>query len=260
MDKLSVVIITYNEEKNIRSCLKPALEIGDEVLVVDSFSTDNTVEICRTMGARVIQHKWEGYSNQKNFANHSATYDWILSIDADEVIDNTLLDAILCAKKKGFTDAYQVKRLTYYCGHPIRHAGWYPDIKLRLWNRTQGHWVGYIHEEVQLPDVLTMHLLAGHLNHYSYHSISEHIRQADKFTNMTAQSAFKQGEGSKKIFVIWCKAFWKFLSSYIFRLGLLDGYYGFMVCRISAFATFLKYTKLNELHQHAHENSQPSYH
>ena len=191
MDKLSVVIITYNEERNIRPCLEAALKVADEVLVVDSFSTDCTLNICEELGVRFIQHEWKGYSEQKNFANAAASYDWILSVDADEVLDNTLQQAILEAKTKGFAGAYQVNRLTFYCGHPIRHCGWYPDIKLRLWNRTQGEWDGYIHEEVKLPAGTPIARLSGHLNHYSYHSISEHIRQADKFTDMTARAAFE---------------------------------------------------------------------
>ncbi len=258
MDKLSVVIITYNEERNIRPCLEAALMVADEVLVVDSFSTDCTLNICEEMGVRFIQHEWKGYSEQKNFANAAASYDWILSVDADEVLDSTLQQAILEAKTKGFAGAYQVNRLTFYCGHPIRHCGWYPDIKLRLWNRTQGEWDGYIHEEIKLPAGTPITRLSGHLNHYSYHSISEHIRQADKFTDMTARAAFERGEGRKLRFTILCKAGWKFLRGYFFQLGFLDGYYGMVVCRISAFATFLKYTKLNELHQHAKHHSETS--
>lgn len=260
MDKLSVVIITKNEERNIRRCLEAARSVADEFVVVDSGSTDATLDICREFGARVIQHEWEGYSEQKNFANRSAANDWILSIDADEVISPELAASVQAAKQAGFSGAYTLNRLTYYCGHPIRHCGWYPDVKLRLWNRTQGEWKGYIHEEVQLPSDTPVNHLSGDLEHYSYHSVSEHIRQADKFTTMTAQAAFERGEKPKTRCVIRCKAAWKFIGSYLFRLGFLDGYYGFLVCRISAFATFLKYVKLNELHQQKQYDSETSHH
>lgn len=255
MDKLTVVIITKNEERNIRRCLEAARSVADELVVVDSGSTDATLDICREFGARVIQHEWEGYSEQKNFANRSASHDWVLSIDADEVISPELAASVQAAKQTGFSGAYTLNRLTFYCGHPIRHCGWYPDVKLRLWNRTQGEWKGYIHEEVQLPSELPVTRLHGDLEHYSYHSISEHVLQADKFTTMTAQAAFERGEKPKSRFAIRCKAAWKFIGSYFFRLGFLDGYYGFLVCRISAFATFLKYVKLNELHQQKRNDS-----
>ena len=260
MDKLSVVIITLNEECNMRRCLKAASVVADEIVVVDSHSTDATVSICEEYHARVISHTWLGYAEQKNFANQQATYDWILSIDADEELDSVLQNSILVAKKKGFTGAYSMNRLTQYCGHPIYHAGWYPDTKVRLWNRQQGHWEGFIHEKIAFTDAIGIHHFDGNINHYTYHSITEHIKQADKFTTMTAKAAFERGVKPQRTFMIYIKSAWKFMRDYFFRLGFLDGYYGFVICRISAFATFLKYIKLNELHNQQKNATLPSHH
>lgn len=251
MSLLSVVIITHNEEHNIRRCLESVRSVADEIVVVDSNSTDATAEICREFGARVIDQPWLGYAAQKNFANQQAQHDWILSMDADEELDYELQHAILSQKSLGFSGAYILNRLTIYCGHPIRHSGWYPDPKIRLWNRKQGAWQGYIHETVEFTENVAVLSLPGHLNHYSYHSITEHIKQADKFTTMTAEEAFKNGTKRKSRCAIRCKTAWKFFRDYVLRLGFLDGYYGFVVCRISAFATFLKYIKINELHNQA---------
>lgn len=256
---LSVVIITFNEENNIRRCLASVQEVADEIVVVDSGSTDATERICNEYGARFIRHNWEGYSAQKNFANAQAANDWVFSIDADEEVDTELKAAILQRKKDGLSGAYAMDRLTNYCGKFLHHC-WRPDTKIRIWNRHDGEWEGDIHETIKFRNNSIVNTLQGNLNHYTYHTVSEHIRQADKFSSLTAQKAFNCGEKSKSACAIRCKTAWKFIRDYIFHLGFLDGYYGFVVCRISAFATFLKYTKLNELHLAKNEESAPNHH
>lgn len=248
MKKLSVIIITFNEERNIRRCIESVKDLADEMIVVDSMSTDSTEKICNTLGVRFISQKWLGYSEQKNFANSLASNDWVFSIDADEAVSEELAASIAGFKRSDCTDrdVFSMNRLTNYCGHWIRHCGWYPDRKIRIWNRNVGRWKGEIHETIEFAQTVEEHRLNGNLNHYSYNSIEGHIRQADKFTTLTAEDAFEKGKRCDSIWKLRIKTFWKFFHDYVFKLGFLDGYYGYVVCKISAFATFMKYSKLHE--------------
>jgi glycosyltransferase involved in cell wall biosynthesis len=248
MPRLSVVIITFNEETNIARCIASVMDVADEILVVDSYSTDRTEEICREMGARFMQNKWEGYSRQKNYANSLALYDHILSIDADEALSEELRISILRLKENWKYDGYMMNRMTNYCGKWIRHGSWYPDRKLRLFDRTKGTWKGIIHETFDLYDKSNFGFIWGNLLHYSYYTISEHVRQANYFTDITAELAYNEGKkaGTLKLFF---NPIIKFIRDYFFLLGFLDGYYGFIVSQISANATFLKYIKLRQLYR-----------
>ena len=249
--KISAVIITHNEERNIVRCLDSLQGVVDEVVVVDSSSTDKTEEMCRKSGVRFENHEWEGYSGQKNFANSIAANDWILSIDADEALSDELRNSIISLKKSELsdTDVFSVNRLTNYCGHWIHHCGWYPDRKIRLFNRNAKRWTGTIHETLADTHAQTSEtLLSGDLLHYSYYGVEDHIRQADKFSTLTAQEAFCKGRKAS-VAALWFKPKWKFFKDFIIKGGFLDGYAGYQVCKISAFATFLKYSKLRMLHQ-----------
>ena len=144
---LSAVIITFNEGHHLEQCLRAVSQVTDDIVVVDSFSTDNTVQVAKDCGAKVFQQSWKGYSQQKNDGNALAQYDWILSIDADEVLDYALIEAILNWKKNTPQPA-AFKRMTNYCGNFIRHGGWYPDIKIRLFNKKLNQWEGTIHENL----------------------------------------------------------------------------------------------------------------
>lgn len=251
MPEISTVIITYNEEKNIGRCLDAVKDISDEILIVDSFSTDKTEEICRQYNVRFIKNKFIDFVDQKNYAVQQATFDHILSLDADEVLSDQLKESIMKAKHEWQFDGWFMNRLTSYCGKWIRHSGWYPDRKIRLFDRRKAKWSGIrIHEKIQMSRDASVGYLKGDLLHYTYHSISEHARQADKYTNITAEVAFAQNKKSG-LFKILFSAFFKFFKDYIFKLGFLDGYYGYVVCRISAHATFLKYIKLKELNDRA---------
>jgi glycosyltransferase involved in cell wall biosynthesis len=248
MPQVSVVIITLNEEKNIGRCLDSVKEIADEIIIVDSFSTDNTEIIAKTKGAIFIKNKFEDYVKQHEFADQHATYDYILTMDADEMLSDDLQESIRNTKKYWKHDGYSMNRITNYCGKWIKHSGWYPDIKLRLYDRRKGKWVGQkIHERFTLIEGCTRGHLKGDILHYSYHSISQHVNQANKFTDYTALAAFEQGIKSN-FFKILFNPFFKFIRNYIFHFGFLDGYCGFIVCRISAYATFLKYSKLKQLY------------
>jgi len=248
--KLSVVIITYNEEQNIERCIKSILEIADEIIVVDSYSTDRTNDICQKYGVKFFEKKWSGFSDQKNYADSLASYDWIFSIDADEEVSSELKNAILSIKEKDYENlVFSVNRLTNYCGKWIRHCGWYPDTKIRIFNRNFVNWDDQlVHEELKIPDNFKTVNLKGDLNHYSYNSINDHLRQTHKFTDLAAEQAVKIGKkaGIEKLIL---NPIWKFLRDYIIKMGFLDGKSGFNVCWISAYATYLKYKKIRDLYK-----------
>jgi len=245
---LSAVIITFNEEKNIARCLDSLIGIVDDVVVIDSFSTDKTEEICKSKGVRFIQHVFEGHIQQKNWAITQAKFPHILSLDADEALDETLKQSILLLKNNWQKDGYYMNRLTNYCGKWIRHCGWYPDKKLRLWDSRKGHWTGTNpHDKYELlaGDNNTEHI-KGDILHYSFYTIEQHLKQVDYFTTISSKALFEQGKKANALHLIINPAV-KFFRDYIFKLGFLDGYFGFIVCKISAKATYLKYAKLKAL-------------
>lgn len=249
MKQLSVVIITLNEEKNIARCLKSVEEIADEIVIVDSNSTDKTPEICKSFGARFIQHPFEGYVKQKNFAVSQAKYDHVLSLDADEALSEKLLASIKLVKENFEADGYTMNRMTNYAGKWIKHSGWYPDIKLRLFDRRKGKWIGLIiHEKFELYKGGQIKHLNGDLLHFSFYSVDEHRRQSDKFTSLGAKADYEKGKKAP-VYKIWGSPIVKFLKDYIFNLGFLDGREGFVICWISAGASYTKYQKLKKLYK-----------
>jgi glycosyltransferase involved in cell wall biosynthesis len=256
MPKISVVIITLNEEKNIGRCIDSVTDIADEILVVDSYSEDKTEEIAKRKGAVFIQNKFEDYVKQHEFADKNATYDHILSLDADEALSDDLKESVKNVKKYWKHDGYSMNRMTNYCGKWIKHSGWYPDIKLRLYDKTKGKWLGRkIHERFTLVEGSTKGHLKGDICHYSFNSVTQHVNQANKFTDLTAMAAFEAGKKTSWIKILFNPVF-KFIRDYFLNFGFLDGYYGFVICRISANATFLKYIKLKELHKRYKQNDE----
>ena len=250
--QISAVIITFNEQKNIARCIQSLVGIADEILIVDSFSTDNTVTIASDLGATVIQNTWQGYTQQKNFGNDKARFSWILSLDADEAISENLKNNILKIKTHCTADAYSISRLTNYCGHWIKYGDWYPDQKLRLWNKSKGQWQGMIHEEVNMSAGASTLTLKGDILHYSYYSIMEHVAQMNKFTEQMAQDNILKNKRASLVKII-CSPPVKFIKSYFLRLGFLDGFYGFVVAAMSANATFLKYMRTWELQKQSND-------
>lgn len=246
--KLSVVIITLNEEKNIERCLKSILEISDDILVVDSFSTDKTEEICQKYGVRFIQNTFLGHIEQKNFAITQAKYPHILSLDADEALDEKLKNTIIKIKNNWEFDGYYMNRLTNYCGQWIWHCGWYPDKKLRLWDSRKGQWEGNNpHDKYEMFDGdKTTVKLKGNILHYSYYSVDEHIKQTNYFAEIMAKSLFKRPKKSSFINRFLSPAF-RFFRDYILLLGFLDGKAGLTICKITSFGTYLKYRNLKNL-------------
>jgi glycosyltransferase involved in cell wall biosynthesis len=252
MIRISVVVITFNEEQNLAKCLAAAVRVADEIVVVDSHSADGTVAIAEQYGARVIQQAFLGYGQQKNFATAQAANDWILSLDADEVLSEQLISTLLEVKKNPAHTVYQIPRITNYCGKWIRHCGWYPDKQTRLYNRTTGRWVEkQVHEFWQSTDTGTKKgTLKGDLLHYSFTSIAQHISKIEKYSELAARDAVARGRNAS-VLKIMTSPKWHFFSEYILKLGFLDGYYGYIICRLSEYAAMIKYSKIRQYYQDA---------
>ncbi len=247
MPQISVVIITFNEEKNIARCLESVQELADEILVVDSFSTDATQAICEDYGARFMQHAFAGHIQQKNYALQQAKFDHVLSLDADEALCPKLAQAIGQAKENWQGDGYTMNRLTNYCGHWIHHCGWYPDTKLRLADRRKGSWGGTNpHDKLLLEEGCSTSQLSGDILHYTFYTRQEHVAQVHAFTDIAAKAAHEKGRKANGLQVALYTAA-KFFQGYVLQLGFLDGMAGFHVCRISAYASYLKYGKIRRL-------------
>jgi glycosyltransferase involved in cell wall biosynthesis len=242
--KLSVVIITLNEENNIGQCLAAARHVADEIVVVDSFSTDRTKEICTAEGVIFIEHEFEGHIQQKNYAVSRATYDHILSLDADEIISEKLAASILEVKKNWENDAYYLLRRSHYCGKFINYGDWYPDRKVRLFRKNAGEWAGINpHDTYVLEEGKTLGKVLGDLKHYTFNTVQEHIDQANKFSSIGARELVHR-HARVNILTLIFHPVWRFVRSYILRLGFLDGLRGYSIAIIIAIETFLKYLKV----------------
>jgi glycosyltransferase involved in cell wall biosynthesis len=248
MPFLSVAIITFNEEKNIARCLESVKKVADEIVVVDSLSADKTKSICESFGVRFIEQPFLGYIEQKNFALAQTSNDFVLSLDADEALSPELEASILQEKQRGFvSDAYSMNRRSWYCDKWIWHGNWYPDRKIRLLNKNKGQWSGTNpHDRIEMKGGSVVQHLKGDILHYTYYSIDEHIRQGNKFSGIAADAMFQKGVRSSWIKICW-NPFYAFVSCYIIKLGLLDGFYGYIIAKQTAYQTFLKYIKLMQL-------------
>ncbi len=242
MSKLSVVIITLNEEENIERCIASVKLIADEIIVLDSFSSDNTVRLARQSGANVFQEKFEGYTLQKQRVVSMSQHDVVLSIDADEVLSEKLQKSILAEKQNGFAaDAYEMNRLNFLGERAIKTCGLYPDTKIRIWNKFKGGWQGgKVHEQMTMMDNSVIKKLNGDLLHYTYKNTEQLSLQMKKFALLAAQD-LKQ----ENVFFLFSKmtfspAF-KFFRTYFFKLGLADGNTGLTICFYQSWGVFLKY-------------------
>lgn len=247
MIKLSVVIITYNEERNIRRCLESVKDVADEIVVIDSYSEDNTENICKQYKVRFYQNRFDGYSIQKNYGIRKASYPYILSLDADEALSEKLKKSIFNIKNNWTHDAYSFNRLTNYCGKWIKFGGWYPDKKVRLWDSSKGLWGGMkVHEKVIFRTKVKIKHLKGNLLHYSYYSISDHADQGNKYSNVLAWAYYENGRNITFIELL-IRSGWRFFRDYFIKMGFLSGMYGFVISVISSHEVFLKYVKLKKL-------------
>ena len=243
--KITATIITLDEERNIARAIE-SLRCCDEILVFDCGSVDRTVELAQNLGARVIDKPWKGYAEQKNAAAEEAAHDWILSLDADEALSEALEGEIWSLKKNGPRyDAYTMPRLAQYLGRWILHSGWYPDRKVRLYNRHKARWVGdFVHESVRVEGSVG-HLQAN-LLHFTCDSLSEHIKTMDRYTTLAAEELV-----SRKVPIRLPRLFvdpaWTFLKTYFVQRGFLDGPEGLTIAYMAALYTFLKYAKARNM-------------
>ena len=257
---ISAVIITYNEEAMIARSIDSLKRVADEVIVVDSFSTDLTTEICQERGAVVYQNKFVGYRSQKMFATSKAKYQWILSIDADEVLSSALINSLLKWRKKhnkaddlssssSTPSGYYVKRRTDYCGSWVNYGGWYPDKKLRFFNRDVGQWSGRnVHEFVKLKEGFSTSVLNGDLLHYSINEPAELLRKLYTYSEMSARFMNEEGRSTSFVEAIYRSVF-RWLRQTIFQFGFLDGRLGLKLARHNTLATFWKYRRLDFMNQ-----------
>jgi len=252
MPKLSVVIITFNEEANILRTLESVKPVADEIVVVDSMSSDQTADICRTFGCKVFQRVFDGYGTQKQFAVDQASNDWVFSVDADEVVTGELqeeINGMFSGKGQNTSDApshpgYLVPRSLYFMGKILRHSGTGREAILRIFNRTRGRFTTVaVHEGIEVDGVPGA--LKGHLIHYSYHSISHHVEKINTYTSLAAREYNDRGKSFSKPWVA-LKFPTSFISFYFIKRGFLDGYPGFMWSFLAAFYATLKVAKTIE--------------
>lgn len=244
MSSLSVILITKNEAANIGDCLQ-SVSWADEIIVVDSGSTDATAEIARQMGAHVYEHDWPGFGPQKNRALAYASKDWVFSIDADERVTPELRAELEQSMRESRANGYYCPRLSQFCGQFIRHSGWYPDYVLRLFKRGAGRFSdSLVHESVFLKGVTAK--LKSPLLHYSYLSAADVERKVEHYSTAASQQMFESGKRSSLAGAM-LRAGWAFLRTYLLRLGVLDGSAGWNIARMNARTTYLKYRKLEAL-------------
>jgi glycosyltransferase involved in cell wall biosynthesis len=247
MQPLSVVIITYNEEHNIARCIDSVKSLADEIIVLDSYSTDKTVEIARSHGAIIHHERFRGYIGQKNFAMQLASNNYILSLDADEALDDELTASIMQAKENFSHRAYRMNRSTNYCGRFMRHGLWYPDKKIRLFDRRIAKWGGLNpHDKIELMEGFTFHHLNGNILHYAFDTIDDLIWRNNRISSIAAVSLYNTGRRSSW-FKMLVRPTWAFINGYFFRRGFLDGFEGFSFATNISHQVFLKYSKLYKL-------------
>lgn len=243
--RISATVITLNEEHNIADALK-SLRWADEIIVVDSESTDRTIEIARQFTDRVFVRQWPGFSSQKNFAAEQALNQWIFNLDADERVSDELVREIEALKNGPEPDAagYEMPRLTFYLGRWIRHSGWYPDHKLRLYRRDAGGFRGeYVHESVEVRGKVAR--LKGDILHYTIRNSSEHHLRLDRYTTLAAEDRIRAGK-TTTLAALLLSPVLAFVRSYFLRLGFLDGIQGLAIAWFAAHYVFLKKLKVWE--------------
>jgi glycosyltransferase involved in cell wall biosynthesis len=243
--KITAAIITFNEERNVARAIE-SLRCCDEILVLDSGSNDRTAEIATKLGARVEEASWHGYAAQKNIATELASHDWILALDADESVSEALEAEIWQIKKAGPAfDGYTVPRLAQYLGRWILHSGWYPDRKIRLFDRRKAKWVGeFVHESVVVNGRVGH--LQSNLLHFTCNSLSEHLKTMDGYTTLAAQEIVARGKTPGMVELLFDPP-WTFLRTYLLKLGFLDGAEGLAIAYMAAFYNFVKYSKARHM-------------
>lgn len=248
MDKISAVVITHNAATTIGNCIDALKKVSDEIIVIDSFSTDETADICKEKNINFFQQNWLGFGAQKNFGINKASYNYILSIDADEIISDELATSVNKEKNRGLSGLYSLLFLHHYYFDFAKHGASGPDTKTRLFDKTNVRWnEREVHEALIIPEGEKIKQLRGYLLHYSYASISHQINKINYYTSLGAKQLFKKGKKYFFLKMIFSPPI-NFFINYFIRLGFLDGIHGFVLASFSAHESFVKYAKLWEMH------------
>ena len=244
--KISAVIITYNEEMRLEPALKSLAGIADEIIVVDRYSDDHTVRLAKKYTDHVFQRKWTNFADQKNFANSKAKFPWILSLDADERLSSKLRDEITDLKnQEPECSGFSMPRQVFYLGRWIRHTTWYPDRKIRLFRHDKARWEGeYVHEDLVIEGEIER--LSGSLHHFTYRNIAEHLRRINTFSGLGAQKLYAKNRKCRWYHLAFLPLF-RFVKSYFFKAGFLDGFAGFVISLLDGYTGFVIYAKLKEI-------------
>jgi glycosyltransferase involved in cell wall biosynthesis len=244
--RVSAVLITFNEEANIEAALASLSGIADEIIVVDSLSTDRTVKLARAFTDKVVVRKWTNYSDQKNFANGLASHPWILSLDADERVSDGLRTEILALRGEEPSCAgFAMPRLVFYLGRWIKRGGWYPDRKVRLFRKDAARWEGeFVHERLVLSGEIRR--FKNPIHHFTYRNISDHLARIDAFADLGAQKLYARGRKCRWHHLLFLPL-GRFLKSYILKGGFLDGYAGIVISVLNGYSIFVRYAKLGEI-------------
>ncbi len=244
---ISVVLITFNEENKIKKTIEAVSSLTDDIIVIDSFSTDNTKAICESLGVTFIQKAWSGYGSQKNTGHAYAKHDWILSIDADEVVSAELLQELKNLKFNSEKQVFNIPFKTYFCNTLIRYGGWNPQFHIRLFNKKYTEWDTLaVHETLKLSADTDIVTLTGTIHHYSYDSLEDYTSKSEKYTDLFAQRLKERGKKSTWV-KIYLSPLFTFIKEYFFKLGFLDGAMGFKIACLNYNYTKSKYSKLKKI-------------
>ncbi len=245
-NKISTVIITLNEADNIARCINSVKKVSEDIVIIDAFSNDDTVKIAEELGARVFIKKWIGYGQNKNFGNDQALNDWILSVDADEILDDKLVDSINTTELQNNSIYSMINQLNY-CGHWVRFTDWHPSYKKRLFNKTHTKWnTDHVHEGLIIHNDSIFNTLIGKILHYGYTSFNQLENKTERYARLSAKKLFENQKKIGFIKYIFGPTF-RFLKSYIFQLGILDGKAGFHISSMNARLVRLRYKYLKEM-------------
>lgn len=244
--EISAVLIVLNEEKRLEAALKSVQGVAAELVVVDGGSTDGTVRLAKRYTDKVFERPWTNFADQKNFANSKATRPWILSLDADERVSPGLKEEILAlGEGEPACDGFSIPRQVFYLGRWIRHSGWYPDRKVRLFRAGRARWEGdYVHETLVFSGPSAR--LAGPIHHFTYAGIADHVARINRFSDLGAQKLYAKGKKCRLIHLVGWPA-GRFIRSYVLKLGFLDGFPGFVIAVLNGYSVFIRYAKLREI-------------
>ncbi|HXA01114.1 MAG TPA: glycosyltransferase family 2 protein [Cytophagaceae bacterium] len=244
MQEFSIVIITNNEASNIERTLLSVLNISSDIIIVDSGSTDDTLEICKKFPVKIFQHQWEGYAAQKNYGNSLTKNDWILSIDADEELSEELILEIKKEFDNPRADCYDLFFRTNFCGQWLSYGHWNPESHIRIFKKSIVHWnTDAVHEGLVIAKNLNIKKLKGKVNHYTIRNLEHYRQKNDYYINLAAQN-MKRANKKAGFIKLYLSPAYRFIHSYIFKLGFLDGYFGYVIARETARVAYLKYDRI----------------